>query len=159
MLDRGADADRRANADREAGGPRRDRGAVCAPDRDTYEIDPAVVRLPVGGTVGWTSTSVCRQSVAAYHPENDAPRRVPAAAVPWASPQLRGDRDYVHAFETPGVHDYFGLHEEFGQAGTVVVGDPDPTDQPGLSTPSEEAPVAARRRLRELNECVKDLLA
>jgi len=132
----------------------------CGPDRETYDVSPAVVQVPVGGAVGWTSTSVCRQSVAAYHPDNDASRRVPEGAAAWVSPQLRGDREgvFVHTFGTPGVHDYFGLHDEFGQVGSVVVGDPDPAGQPGLSPPDDSIPEQARQRLQALNEQVRDLL-
>jgi hypothetical protein len=40
----------------------------------------------------------------------------------------------------------------------VVVGEPDPEGQPGLTEPGDETPEAARAKLRDLNERTRELL-
>lgn len=135
-------------------------GMSCNTSEGRYFFAPDLVQVPVGGTVSWSPTSPCRQSTIAYHPDNDAPLRIPEGADPWESPPIQGDRggSFEYTFELAGVYDYFGLHEGAGQVGTVVVGDPDPEGQPGLTEPSAALPEAARTKLRELNRRTRELL-
>lgn len=134
-------------------------GMSCT-DEPRYFFAPEVVRVRVGGTVSWAPASPCRQSTGAYHPDNGRPLRIPEGAEPWQSPVMQGDRAeaFEHTFEVEGVYDYAGLHVDFGQVGTVVVGDPDPDGQPGLAPPQSSLPDAAREKIRELNARVRDLL-
>lgn len=90
-------------------------GTGLAPIRTVDdEYSPAVVRIPVGGTVRW--------SFAGNNPHN-----VYAADLSWHSDLVvpRGER-FVHTFDEPGVYRYFctyhGTAEGGGMAGTVVVG-------------------------------------
>lgn len=63
-----------------------------------------------------------------------------------------------HTFEVAGVYDYYCIpHEAVAMIGSVIVGEPDPHDQPGLADPQEQLPSAARTPIDELN-CLVDTL-
>lgn len=127
-------------------------------DRSTeYYFAPDLVRIRVGGTVSWRGGGTCRHLCTAYHPRFDRPRRIPADAAPWQGPDRRRGI-LTRRFPEAGIYDYYGLYEPFGQVGSVIVGDPDPTDQPGLAAPQASIPQAARRRLTDLNERTRRLL-
>lgn len=147
-------------------GPRQDRaglpdaaevGMVCGGGGEAYVFAPALVHIGVGGTVTWQPGSPCRQLCAAYHPVHDKPLRIPGAADPWEGPESRSG-NLIHQFDVPGVYDYFGLYESFGQVGTVLVGRPEQGDQPGLAPPQRSLPTDARRALRDLNERTRQRL-
>lgn len=121
-------------------------------DEDGPRFDPAIVWLEVGGTATWEVTSGVH-TVSAYHPETDAPRRVPEGADAFDSGELDPGATFERAFDEPGVYDYYcAPHRDAGAVGTVVVGvpEPDPAREPGLSEPAEDAPAA--EAIRSLNE-------
>lgn len=128
-------------------------GMGCYADEDDYFFRPDLIRVEPGATVSFGVASVCRQQSLAYHPDNDAPLRMPEGADPWSSPVLQGSMGgtFEVTFEREGVYDYFGLHEDLGQVGSVIVGTPDPEDEPGLAPPQASIPEAARGRLADLN--------
>ncbi len=120
---------------------------------------PHVVWIEPGGTVTWELESGSHD-VTAYHPDNDRPLRIPEAANPWRT-ELLGDEGATVArtFETEGVYDYFCTpHEAVGMVGTVIVGDPDPHEQPGLEEPDSSLPEGARNELADLNAKVDEVL-
>lgn len=131
---------------------------------DEYYFTPPVTWVEVGATVSWAPTSPCRQQTLAFHPDNDLPLRMPGTAEPWQSPVVQGtgqqSSQFTHTFEQPGVYNYAGLHEEFGQVGIVVVGRPgDPDSEPGLQPPKlDGASPQSVERLRFLVDEVRELL-
>lgn len=122
-------------------------------------FEPHVVHVEVGGTVTWTNKGG-NHSATAYHPDNDQPRRIPDAADSWDSRVFFGEGDtFEHTFEEPGVYDYYCTpHELVGMIGTVVVGTPDPADQPGLAPPSDDRSKPAATKIESLNETVRSAL-
>ncbi|MFB6104161.1 MAG: plastocyanin/azurin family copper-binding protein [Halobacteriaceae archaeon] len=125
-----------------------------------HHFEPHVAWVTPGGTVTWVNESGSHTTTA-YHPENsDHPRRIPAAAEPWDSGLLTAaGATYEHTFPEPGVYDYFcAPHETMGMLGTVVVGTPDPHDQPGLAKPSDSLNGTVRSKLTELNGMVDEML-
>lgn len=134
-------------------------GMTCYTSSNEYFFRPAVIRVPVGGTVSFGVASTCRQQTLAYHPDNDLPLRIPEGAEPWSSDVMQGSGTFEHTFDREGVYDYAGLHDDFGQVGTVVAGDPDPEGQPGLAPPQGSIPETARAELTRLNEEVRSLLS
>jgi plastocyanin len=128
-------------------------------EEEAYVVRPPLVWVEPGVTVLWGTVGVCRQRALAYHPDNDAPLRVPEGTEGWSSPILQGDgATYEYTFEQPGVYNYFGLHEGDGQVGLVLVGRPDPEGQPGLTEPGEDIPEPARTELSRLVEEARSLL-
>ena len=130
-------------------------------DGDEYFFSPGVVWVEPGTEVSWSPTSSCRQRALSYHPENDLPRRVPEGADPWASDVLQGSMGgtFTHQFDIVGVHNYAGLHAEFGQVGIVVVGRPERLEsEPGMQEPGDEIEPAAAEQLRVYIEQVRELL-
>lgn len=122
---------------------------------DGYHFDPHLVWIEEGGTVTWHNESGAHNTVA-YHADNSKPQRIPEGAESWNSPL---GEDYTHTFEEEGVYDYFcSPHEPMGMVGTVIVGHPDPHDQPGLEAPQDELYSEARAELEKLNEQVNDTL-
>lgn len=131
-------------------------------DPDEYFFRPGVVWVEEGAEVLWSPTSPCRQQILAYHPENDRPLRIPEGAEPFTSDVMQGasqqSAEFTHTFETPGVYNYAGLHESFGQVGIVVVGDPDDLEnEPGMQEPQEGIEPEARERLRFYIDEVEEL--
>jgi plastocyanin len=143
----------------ESGGSGETVGMTCYTSSNEYFFRPAVIRVPVGGTVSFGVASTCRQQTLAFHPDNDLPLRIPEGADPWSSDVMQGSGTFEHTFDREGVYDYAGLHDDFGQVGTVVAGDPDPEGQPGLAPPQEAIPETARAELTRLNEAVRSLLS
>lgn len=127
-------------------------------DADGVDVDPPIAHVVDGGTVEWFADAD-EHSLAAYHPDTHGDqRRLPDDVEPWrgeVSPSAPFDR----AFDGEAVHDYAcTTHEGEGMVGTVLVGLPDPDEQPGLEPPSDEYPDVARERLEEYNERVRDVL-
>ncbi|KAB1193045.1 hypothetical protein GJR96_06145 [Haloferax sp. MBLA0076] len=120
-----------------------------------YHFHPHVVHVEEGGTVTFELESGTHTATA-YHPDNDAPRRVPEGTDAWDSGMLsEGGATYEVTFDTAGVYDYYCVpHEALGMIGSVVVGDA-PLDGPGMSAPSDEIPEDAHGKITELNEMVE----
>jgi plastocyanin len=121
--------------------------------------EPAIVRVEEGGTVTWTNVSR-NHSATAYAPVHDYPRRIPEGGEAWDTGVLLGsDKAASHTFETPGVYDYYCTpHEPLGMVGTVVVGDPDPSGQPGLKSPDDGRSDRTASKLETLNAKVRSAL-
>lgn len=131
-------------------------------DPDAYFFSPALVWIEPGAEVLWAPTSRCRQQTLAYHPDNDLPRRIPKDADPWQSPVVQGvdqaSSEFTHTFETVGVYQYAGLHREFGQVGTVIVGSPDDLDdEPGMQPVQDGIEEMATEELRAQMAQVREL--
>lgn len=126
---------------------------------DGYHFAPHVVRVHEGGTVAFVNESGSHAS-AAYHPDNDKPRLVPEGAASWDSGIMSGDgAAFEHTFQTPGVYHYYcEPHESLGMVGTVIVGDPDPHDQPALEEPPESLPEETRHKIETLNDRCNEIL-
>ncbi len=122
-------------------------------------FDAHVVWIDPGGTVTWENESGQHNAVA-YHPDNDKPLRIPEGATPWSTELLTEEGATAsHTFETEGVYDYCCTpHEGVGMVGTVIVGEPDPHDQPALEEPQSSLPAGARSELAELGEKVTEAL-
>lgn len=122
-------------------------------------FEPHVVWVEKGGTVTWTLESGTH-STTAYHPQNDKPQRVPDGASAWDSGVLTEQgATFEHTFETKGVYDYFCIpHESMGMIGSVIVGTPDPHDQPALQPPQNDLPGEAPAKIEELNGMVESML-
>lgn len=129
-------------------------------DDETGRLDPSVVHLLDGGMIEWDVESGVHD-VTAYHPMTyGTQQRIPDGAEPWASDRLtEGDDSFEHVFETQGVYDYVCTnHEGVGMNGSIVVGWPEPEDEPGLEPPAETYPDAAVRALESHNERIQDML-
>lgn len=128
-------------------------------DDSGHHFEPHVVWVENGGTVTWTNESGSHTTTA-YHPQFDKPLRIPDDAEPWDSGMFSEEgATFEWTFDVDGVYDYFCIPHEFrAMVGTVIVGDPDPHDQPGLTEPQEELPDEARELLEQLNEQVDNAL-
>ncbi|WP_318567578.1 cupredoxin domain-containing protein [Salinigranum marinum] len=120
---------------------------------------PHVAWVEPGGTVTFVNESGTHTATA-YHPDNDKPQRVPDGAEPFDSGLLTEEgATWEHTFETEGVYDvYCEPHEQLGMIGTVVVGKPDPHDQPGLADPQSEMSGEVASKVQRLNEQVNTML-
>ena len=116
---------------------------------------PHIVWVHGGGTVTFETESG-NHTATAYHPENDSPRRVPEDAPAWDSGIVTADDGpYERTFEATGIHDFYcEPHHAQGMVGTVIVGEPENADQPGLSEPQQELPDDARSKIETLNDAV-----
>lgn len=133
-------------------------------DPDAYFFSPALVWVEQGAEVLWAPTSRCRQQTLAYHPDNDLPSRIPEGADPWQSPVVQGENqassEFTHTFDRAGVYQYAGLHREFGQVGTVIVGYPADLDtEPGMQPVQDEIEELAKEELRAQMAQVRELFA
>jgi plastocyanin len=122
-------------------------------------FEPHIVWVEAGGAVTWHQESG-EHSTTAYHTENDSPDRIPEEAASWDSDVLtEGGATFEQTFDVPGVYDYYCIpHEEGGMIGSVIVGEPEPDDQPGLEAPQETLPERARKRIESLNERAHGIL-
>jgi plastocyanin len=148
------------------------RAEVAMTSMPTIAYEPLLVHVATGGTVVWRLDSG-NHDATAYHPEtkppnNDVPppRRIPADAEPWASPSLSlVGETYEHTFEVPGVYDYVDTevvctsHTLVGNVGRVIVGWPDPEDQPALEPPQDQIPALVATKFEELNRRTEELFA
>lgn len=133
-------------------------GVVCSTDGSDWSFEPDLVWIEPESTVTWVSQTNCAQRVFAFHPDNDAPLRIPEGVTSFSSDYMKksgSTSDYT--FETPGVYDYFGL--QAGQVGTVVVGRPSSEGQPGLAEPQSSLPSATRAELSRLNDHTRAILS
>lgn len=133
--------------------------AVNTTDDGEAHFNPHVTRVENGGTLTWVLESGAHTATA-YHPENDEPQLVPDGADSWASGMLSEEGEqFEHTFETEGVYHYYCVpHEGGGMIGSVIVGEPDPHDQPALEEPPEDKPAAVREKIQSLNEMCNEAL-
>lgn len=118
-------------------------------------FEPHVVWVRSGGTVTFETESGTHTATA-YHPQNDSPRRVPENATAWDSGTVTADDEpYEQTFEVTGIHDFYCKpHQAHGMLGTVIVGEPENSDQAGLAKPQGDLPDEARSKIEALNEAV-----
>lgn len=130
--------------------------AMIANDSGTH-FEPHVVQIKPGEAVTWTLKSGSHTTTA-YVPSNDKPRRIPDDAKGWNSGTLTEQgATFEHTFETEGVYDYYcASHESAGMLGSIVVGDPNLDDQPGMTESQSELSDGAREKISELNEIVRN---
>ncbi|ELY58763.1 halocyanin-like protein (copper-containing protein) 2 [Natronolimnohabitans innermongolicus JCM 12255] len=129
--------------------------------RDDEHADPAVAHLVDGGTVEWVADGGKREhAVAAYHPSTHGDqRRIPDGTEPWESADLTDGESFDRVFDEEGVFDYVCRpHEADGAVGSIVVGWPEPDEEPGLEPPSDSYPAAAAEAIERRNERVRDVL-
>lgn len=125
----------------------------------SFHFEPHVIRVKKGGTVTWNNESGSH-STTAYHPDNDKPLRIPEDATTWDSGVLsESGATFEHTFKVAGVYDYYCTpHEATGMIGSVVVGDPEVADQPGLKSPQDDIPSESQTKIKDLNEKVTSAL-
>lgn len=128
-------------------------------DDSGHHFEPHLVWVETSGTVTWTNESGSHTATA-YHPEYDKPLRIPEEAEPWDSGMYSEQgATFEHTFEVDGVYDYFCVpHEHRAMVGTVIVGDPDPHEQPGLGEPQDDLPDEAKELFEELNHQTNEAL-
>lgn len=128
-------------------------------DEDGHHFDPHIVWVETGGTVTWTNESGSHTTTA-YDPRFDQPLRIPDTADPWDSGMISEDGvTFEWEFEVDGVYDYYCIpHDYRAMVGTVIVGDPDLHNQPGLAEPQDELPEEARDLFERLNEQANEAL-
>jgi plastocyanin len=102
------------------------------------EFDPQIVHITPGATIEWL-VETGRHDVTGYHEDNHPPHRTPDGVEPWGSEYLTGPgSSYERTFDTEGVYDYVDRqqvcisHEVAGNVGRVVVGWPDPDQEPAM---------------------------
>lgn len=119
-------------------------------------FDPHIVEIAPGETVTWILESGSHTTTA-YASANDTPQRIPEDAGAWDSEIIdEQGATFEHTFETEGVYDYYCRpHESTGMIGSVIVGDPQLDEQPGMAEPQFELPDGAQEKIRELNEMVR----
>ena len=108
------------------------------------EFTPQIVHVEPGGTVEWL-VETGRHDVTGYHEDNHPPHRTPDGVEAWESEYLTGPgSSYERTFDVEGVYDYVDRqqvcisHEVAGNVGRVVVGWPDPDDEPAMQPLSDE---------------------
>lgn len=128
-------------------------------ENDEHHFKPHTVWVEKGGTVTWTLTSGAH-STTAYHSDNDRPDRVPKGTEAWDSDVLsEKESTFEQTFDQEGVYDYFcHPHENVAMVGTVLVGNPNPENQPGLAPPQDDLPEDVQTAIKELNQQVSDIL-
>jgi plastocyanin len=117
------------------------------------KFEPQLAVVEPGATIQWR-VEEGEHTTTAYHSENEKPNRIPEDARPWDSGDMTGsDEETFHTtLETEGVYDYFcDNHFALGMVGSIVVGDNDDKDQPGLSEPTG-VHMRAAVALSDLNE-------
>lgn len=116
-------------------------------------FEPHIVWVNKGGTVTWHLESGSH-STTAYHSSNNKPQRVPDDTSGWNSGILsKSGGTFKQTFETAGVYDYFCIpHETTGMLGSVIVGNPSTSGQPGLKPPQKNLPSKAQQRITLLNK-------
>ena len=125
---------------------------------DSHHFSPHVAWVEAGGTVTFVNESGAH-SATAYAPDNDKPRRIPEGGTAFDTELLsEAGAEVTVTLEEPGVYDYYCIpHEGVGMIGSIIVGEPDPHGQPGLSEPTD-VPESTHDKLHELNEMVNEAL-
>jgi len=119
--------------------------------RDHY-FDPPGLSVQPGDRVVWVLKENAQgdgHTVAAYHPSQGRPLRIPAGARPWNSGLMAQiGQSYSYVFSLPGVYDYFcTLHEQQGMVGRVIVG-----GARGSSAAEQGLPAAAQSSIPTIEE-------
>lgn len=124
-----------------------------------HHFEPHVTWVHPAGTVTFVNESGAHTATA-YHSDNDKPLLMPAGAASFDSGLLtEGGAAFEHTFDTPGVyHFYCEPHEAMGMLGSVIVGEPDPHDQPALGEVPSSLPETAQEKLEHLNEKCNEAL-
>lgn len=118
---------------------------------------PHVVWIATGGTVSFNNASGAHTSTS-YSSGNDKPQRIPDGASGWDSGMMSSGT-FDHTFDVEGVYDYYCIpHEAMGMLGSVIVGNPDPSGEPGLAPPQDSLPSAAQSEIQKLNKTVEEAL-
>ena len=137
---------------------------VTTTSRPFPEFRPQIAHVDIGATVEWV-VETGRHSVSAYHRETHEPHRTSDGVGPWGSDLLTGPGStYEHTFETEGVYDYVDTqqvcvsHEVAGNVGRVIVGWPDPDDEPAMAAPQEELPGRVGNAIEMFNERTRPVL-
>jgi plastocyanin len=137
---------------------------VKTTSRPFPEFNPQVVHVEPGATVEWV-VETGRHDVTGYHDDSHPPHRTPETASPWGSDLLTGPGStYECTFETAGVYDYVDTqqvcvsHEVAGNVGRVVVGWPDPADEPAMAEPQSELPSQVANAIEQFNEQTRPVL-
>lgn len=129
---------------------------VAVQDMPNPAFAPRLVHVEPGGTVRWIVDGH-RHTVTAYHPETYGPKRCPDGAEPFDSGLLARNREFEWAFDVEGVYDYVdtrtlcATHEALGAVGRVVVGWPDPDEEPALSHDPTELQGRATSVMEEID--------
>ncbi|WP_049925038.1 cupredoxin domain-containing protein [Halopiger goleimassiliensis] len=137
---------------------------VTANSQPHPEFEPQVVHVVEGGTVEWL-VETGRHDVTGYHEDGHGPHRTPDGVDPWGSERLSGvGSSYERTFDQAGVYDYVDTqqvctsHEVAGNVGRVVVGWPDPDDEPAMADPQPELPTQVVRAIDLFNEETRPVL-
>ncbi|WP_265111549.1 cupredoxin domain-containing protein [Halosolutus halophilus] len=141
-----------------------ERITVTANSQPYPEFEPQIVHVAPGGTVEWL-VETGRHDVTAYHEDGHGPHRTPDGVEPWGSDRMTGvGSEYERTFDREGVYDYVDTqqvctsHEIAGNIGRVVVGWPDPDDEPAMADPQPELPSQAARAIEMFNEETRPVL-
>jgi plastocyanin len=140
--------------------PSKKAAVAMVTENEKKHFKPHVVWIKPGGTVTWALESGTH-STTAYHPNNDKPLRIPEGGSAWNSGTLsKQGVTFEHTFDTKGVYDYFCIpHESLGMVGSVIVGRPEPSGQPGLEPPQAKLPKQAQQKIKKLNEMEREILS
>ncbi|SDJ68599.1 Plastocyanin [Halovenus aranensis] len=137
---------------------------VKVTSRPFPEFKPQVVHVSPGTRVEWV-VETGRHNVTGYHEDNHPPHRTTPQAAAWGSDLMTGPgSSYTHTFETEGVYDYVDTqqvcvsHEIAGNVGRVVVGWPEPADEPALAEPQPDLPSQVANALAQFNEQTRPVL-
>lgn len=116
----------------------------------TPQFNPSFLEVESGATVQWVGEQGSH-TVTFYHSDNGTQQRVPEG-VDAVDASVSSGETTAFTFSEPGVYDYFCRpHHGQGMVGSIVVGNNDAADQPGLSEPSGSLPGSAQSALEELN--------
>ncbi|MBZ6496766.1 plastocyanin/azurin family copper-binding protein [Natrinema longum] len=164
VADRSSDGDEQPPENAGEPGIPAERITVTANSRPNPKFEPQVVHVVPGGTVEWL-VETGRHDVTAYHEDGHGPHRTPEGIESWGSDRLSGvGAAYERPFETEGVYDYVDTqqvctsHEVAGNVGRIVVGWPDPDDEPAMVDPQPELPSQAARAIELFNEETRPIL-
>jgi len=125
--------------------------------RGSNVFEPTLLKLEVGETLRWVGEG-SSHTVTFYHEANDRQHRTPEG-VEGLDASISNGEEVVFTFEEPGVYDYYcSPHESTGMVGSVIVGETDNPEQPGLKKPGEDIPDAAASALEGLNFDTRDTL-
>ncbi|WP_254862955.1 plastocyanin/azurin family copper-binding protein [Halovivax gelatinilyticus] len=126
-------------------------------DMPNPAFDPPVVHVEPGATVRWVVEGRIH-TVTSYHPDTYGPLRWPEDEEPFNSGFLRSNGEFEWTFASEGVYDYVDTrtlcapHETLGAVGRVVVGWPDPDEEPACLHDETELSGRATQTMSELNE-------
>lgn len=122
---------------------------------DGRRFDPQLAWVAVGGRVTWRNDDMDHD-----HDVATIRGRTPENAIGWSTGTLKPDERYVRTMTEPGVYDYVSTPHATRMVGRLVVGRPDPADEPALSADADELDgPEARAVFVALDATVDELLA